>query len=164
MHHNSNLWVFVSLCWHCTIYHLLFMYNSGWCSVRSYLLPLCWFIPFLCLIGKLIYILISLLIIFRFLAGQQLRSGEASARFNVQTKHPKADPDLSNSVPRGYCYFCPNSHIKGSRDACPSHGMCFFYSLFEWSTKDMALFFKQRHGTYWPHLTSRSKTERFMQV
>ena len=31
-------------------------------------------------------------------AGQQPWAGEASALFDVQTKYPKADPDLSNSV------------------------------------------------------------------
>jgi len=33
-----------------------------------------------------------------FLSGQQPRAGEASALLNVQTKHPKADPDLLNAV------------------------------------------------------------------
>jgi len=32
-----------------------------------------------------------------FLAGQQPRAGEASALLDVQTEHPKADPDLLNS-------------------------------------------------------------------
>ena len=32
-----------------------------------------------------------------FLAGQQPRAGEASALLDVQTEHPKADPDLFNS-------------------------------------------------------------------
>lgn len=41
--------------------------------------------------------LLASLIMSSFLAGQQPRVGEASALIDVQTEHPKADPDLLNS-------------------------------------------------------------------
>jgi hypothetical protein len=128
---NSILWVFVSvseLYYLCTILAGALLEATCCLCVSLYIPRFNWQIK-LC---------ISLLIIFLFLAGQQLWTGEASARFNVQTKHPKVDPDLSNSVSWGYRYFCSNWYTKGSWDACASHGRCLFHSLLEWNTKDIA--------------------------